>query len=140
MLDVATRAAVLSTLDDLRRDGEMGIPLITHDLVTAGQCADRIVVRYLGRIVEQGPAREVLHRPAHPYTKALLSAVPRLDPADRPARQILRGETPDPMSVAAGCRFHPRCPSAQPRCREIDPELRQPDAATADHRAACILV
>ena len=70
-------------------------------LSTAGQCADRIVVVDLGRIVEQGSARDVLHRPAHPYTRALLSAVPRLDPADRPGRQILRGETSDPMNVAA---------------------------------------
>lgn len=140
MLDVSTRAAVLSTLDGLRRGGEMGILLITHDLVTAGQHADRIVVMYLGRIVEQGPAREVLHHPAHPYTKALLSAVPRLDPADRPERQILRDETPDPINIPTGCRFHPRCPSAQLPCREVDPELRRPDAAPPQHRAVCILV
>ncbi|MGH3885163.1 MAG: oligopeptide/dipeptide ABC transporter ATP-binding protein [Pseudonocardiaceae bacterium] len=74
------------------------------------------------------------------FFRALLSAVPRLDPADRPQRQILTGETPDPASIPAGCRFHPRCPIVQPRCREIDPELRRPDAATAQHRAACILV
>lgn len=137
MLDVSTKTAVLSTLDGLRRDGQIGILLITHDLLTAGHFADRILVMYLGRIVEQGTAREVLQ---HPYTKALMSAVPRLDPARRPERQNLRGETPGPTGVPTGCRFHPRCPSSQQQCRELDPTLRRPDAATAEHRAACILI
>lgn len=96
---------------------------------------------YLGRIVEEATAQTILHGAVHPYTRALLSAVPRLDPADRPAgRQILRGETPDPVNVAAGCRFHPRCPSAQARCRDVDPALHRPDTAATGHRAACILV
>jgi len=95
---------------------------------------------YLGRIVEEGPARELLQHPAHPYTKALLSAVPRLDDDDRPERQILAGETPDPTSVSTGCRFHPRCPSVTRQCREVDPDLRGSIGVPDDHRAACILI
>ena len=122
MLDVSVRAGVLSLLDDLRRDG-LGILMITHDLATAAHYADRVLVMYLGRIVEQGPARAVIGAPAHPYTRALVSVVPRRDPRARTAPQILAGETPDPTRIPAGCRFHPRCPVAEPRCLEIDPAL-----------------
>jgi oligopeptide/dipeptide ABC transporter ATP-binding protein len=140
MLDVSVRAGVLSLLDGLRRDGDMGILMITHDLSTAAHFADRIAVMYLGRIVEQGPAREVVHNPQHPYTKALLSVVPKPDPRQRSAPQILQGETPDPVDVPSGCRFHPRCPIAIDRCSAEDPPLRQPAAATsASHEAACLL-
>jgi oligopeptide/dipeptide ABC transporter ATP-binding protein len=92
---------------------------------------------YLGRIVEEGPAAKVVSNPLHPYTKALLSVVPRRDPRDRARPQILTGEAPDAVRIPQGCRFHPRCPAALPECRCVDPELR-PDGA--DHRAACILV
>ena len=140
MLDVSVRAGVLSLLDGLRRDGDMGILMITHDLSTAAHFADRIAVMYLGRIVEQGPAREVIRNPQHPYTKALLSVVPKPDPRHRSAPQILQGETPDPVDVPSGCRFHPRCPIAVPRCSTEDPPLRHPAAATAaSHEAACLL-
>jgi peptide/nickel transport system ATP-binding protein len=111
--------------------------MITHDLSTAARFADRIAVMYLGRIVEEGPAAEVVANPQHPYTKALLSVVPRRDPRERTRPQILQGEAPDAVRIPQGCRFHPRCPLAQPECREIDPELRP---ASAAHRAACILV
>jgi oligopeptide/dipeptide ABC transporter ATP-binding protein len=141
MLDVSVRAGILSLLDDLRRNGDMAILMITHDLSTAAHFADRIAVMYLGRIVEQGPSREVVHNPQHPYTKALLSVVPKRDPRDRAPMQILRGETPNPVEIPSGCRFHPRCPVAQPECSSIDPELRPPRAAhSAEHEAACILV
>ncbi|MGE5137484.1 MAG: ABC transporter ATP-binding protein [Gemmatimonadota bacterium] len=139
MLDVSVRAGVLSLLDGLRRSGDMGILMITHDLSTAAHFADRIAVMYLGRIVEQGPAREVVRDPRHPYTRALLSVVPQRDPRQRSAPQILAGETPDPVDVPTGCRFHPRCPVAQGRCREEDPALRQPSAAASPaHQAACL--
>jgi len=141
MLDVSVRAGILTLLDRLRRDGGMSILMITHDLSTAAHFADRIAVMYLGRIVEEGPARAVVRNPLHPYTKALMSVVPKRDPRDRTRPQILQGETPNPIDVPSGCRFHPRCPVAEDRCRTIDPALHAPVDSTADtHRAACVLV
>jgi peptide/nickel transport system ATP-binding protein len=141
MLDVSVRAGVLTLLDTLRRDGDMGILMITHDLSTAARFADRIAVMYLGRIVEHGPASDVVRNPQHPYTKALLSVVPKRDPRERAAPQILKGETPNPIEVPPGCRFHPRCPVAVERCQVEDPQLRLPAAATSPaHQAACLLV
>jgi oligopeptide/dipeptide ABC transporter ATP-binding protein len=137
MLDVSVRAGILTLLDELRRSG-LGILMITHDLSTAAHFADRIAVMYLGRIVEEGPAREVVGNPKHPYTKALISVVPQRDPRAAATPQILKGETPNPIAIPRGCRFNPRCPIAIPECRETDPELRVPAGARADHRAACI--
>ena|SRR5438445_4318316 len=140
MLDVSVRAGVLQLLDRLRENG-LGILMITHDLSTAARFADRIAVMYLGRIVEEGPAREVIHDAQHPYTRALLSVVPRRDPRHRKRPQILTGETPDAVRIPSGCRFHPRCPVAIDDCRIHDPELHHPrDARTSEHKAACILV
>ncbi len=140
MLDVSIRAGVLSLLDSLRRTADMAILMITHDLSTAAHFADRIAVMYLGRIVEQGAAKDVVRNPQHPYTKALLSVVPKRDPRDRVRPQILRGETPNPVNVPAGCRFHPRCPIAVDRCRTEDPALRLPAGASAStHLTACHL-
>ena len=95
MLDVSVRAGILSLLDGLRKEG-MGILMITHDLSTAAHFADRIAVMYLGRIVEEGPAREVVRNPQHPYTRALITVVPKRDPREQMAPQILTGETPNP--------------------------------------------
>jgi peptide/nickel transport system ATP-binding protein len=115
--------------------------MITHDLSTAARFADRIAVMYLGRIVEEGPTREVVENPQHPYTRALLSVVPKRDPRERETPQILHGETPNSIQIPPGCRFHPRCPMAIPDCETVDPELRRPAAATDPaHRAACIRV
>ena len=137
MLDVSVRAGILTLLDELRRSG-LGILMITHDLSTAAHFADRIAVMYLGRIVEEGPAREVVSNPKHPYTKALISVVPKRDPRTTTEPQILRGETPNPIAIPRGCRFNPRCPIAIPECRTVDPELRTPAGAAASHLAACI--
>ena len=138
MLDVSVRAGVLELLDGLRRSG-LGILMITHDLSTAARFADRIAVMYLGRIVEEGPARDVVRNPQHPYTKALLSVVPSRDPRQRRTPEILRGEAPDAVRVPPGCRFHPRCPVAIEDCGSIDPVLERPAAASSPaHRAACI--
>ncbi len=134
MLDVSVRAGILAVLDDLRRRG-LGVLMITHDLSTAARFADRIAVMYLGRIVEEGPASSVIDNPQHPYTRALLSVVPRRDPRHRTEPQILRGETPNPVNVPPGCRFHPRCPVAFEECRVVDPAL----VAAGAHRAACLL-
>jgi oligopeptide/dipeptide ABC transporter ATP-binding protein len=137
MLDVSVRAGILTLLDQLRRSG-LGILMITHDLSTAAHFADRIAVMYLGRIVEEGPARDVVTDPKHPYTKALISVVPKRDPRTTTEPQILRGETPNPIAIPEGCRFNPRCPIAIPECRAVDPELRTPAGAAASHLAACI--
>jgi peptide/nickel transport system ATP-binding protein len=134
MLDVSVRAGVLELLDGLRRESTMGVVMITHDLSTAAHFADRIAVMYFGRIVETGPAREVVRHPRHPYTKALLSVVPQRDPRRRAVPQVLEGEPPDPTEVPPGCRFAPRCPYAVDACREQDPEL----AGAGNHRVACI--
>jgi peptide/nickel transport system ATP-binding protein len=137
MLDVSVRAGILGILDELRNQG-LAVLMITHDLSTAARFADRICVMYLGRIVEVGPARQVIESPRHPYTKALLSVVPRRDPRHRSDVQVLRGETPNPIEIPGGCRFHPRCPIAIDACRETDPDLRAA-AGEPDHRAACLL-
>lgn len=140
MLDVSVRAGILSLLDRLRSDGDMGIVMITHDLSTAAHFADRIAVMYLGRIVEEGSAQEVVRNPQHPYTKALMSVVPKRDPRDRTEPQILQGETPNPIDMPTGCRFHPRCPVAEERCKVTDPQLRVAGGPQQAHRAACVLV
>jgi len=138
MLDVSVRAGILSLLDGLRRTG-LGILMITHDLSTASHFADRIAVMYLGRIVEQGLAHDVVQDPQHPYTKALISVVPKRDPRDRTEPQILTGETPNPVRVPSGCRFHPRCPAAFDRCPRDDPVELLP-AGEDGHGAACWLL
>ena len=138
MLDVSVRAGILTLLDGLRKAG-LGILMITHDLSTAAHYADRICVMYLGRIVEEGPARDVVRNPQHPYTKALVSVVPKRDPRLTTQPQILTGEAPNPIDVPSGCRFHPRCPVAEARCRSEDPALHAAVAAgDAAHRAACL--
>jgi oligopeptide/dipeptide ABC transporter ATP-binding protein len=138
MLDVSVRAGILALLDDLRHSG-LGILMITHDLSTAARFADRIAVMYLGRIVEHGPSQEVVADPRHPYTKALISVVPRRDPRERSRPQILKGETPNPVTVPSGCRFHPRCPAVFDRCPVDDPVQLLP-AGSDGHGAACWLM
>ena len=135
MLDVSVRMGILTLLDALRAGG-LGIMMITHDLSTAAHFADRIYVMYLGRIVEEGPAARVIGDPAHPYTRALISAVPRPDPLEPSAPRILAGEAPDAAHVPPGCRFHPRCPIAAPDCADHDPRLIP--VGSGAHSAACI--
>jgi oligopeptide/dipeptide ABC transporter ATP-binding protein len=140
MLDVSVRASVLNLLDELRRERDMAVVMVTHDLSTAGHFADRIVVMYLGRVVEEGPAKEVLSSPQHPYTKALLSVVPKADPREASVRLTLAGETPNPVDLPSGCRFRTRCPLANDSCATLDPLLRQA-VPTSDprHLVACHL-
>jgi oligopeptide/dipeptide ABC transporter ATP-binding protein len=137
MLDVSIRADILNLISALARERGIGVVMITHDLSTVAAYADRIAVMYLGRIVEHGPAREVLANPRHPYAQALLSVVPIPDPSLRRRPVILAGETPDPSRIPSGCRFHPRCPIAIDRCATIDPPLID---VGHGHEAACILV
>ncbi|MFY9916363.1 MAG: ABC transporter ATP-binding protein [Nocardioidaceae bacterium] len=137
MLDVSVRAGILELLDQLRSTG-LGVLMITHDLTTAAHYADRIAVMYLGRIVEIGPSREVIARPRHPYTQALLSVVPRVDRLGS-KRIILSGEMSDGAAIPAGCRFHPRCPVAVEPCATADPILETVGSAVPTHWAACHL-
>ena len=144
-LDASVRGEILRLLLELRRTSGISVLIVTHDLGLAWTVADRVAVMYLGRIVEVGPTREVLLRPRHPYTRALLDVVP--DAVERKERRpLLTGEPPDPAQVPGGCRFHPRCPAlptgdaaragVDGACRGVDPEL----AGTASsHPAACHL-
>jgi oligopeptide/dipeptide ABC transporter ATP-binding protein len=136
MLDVSIRAEIINLLSDLRKTRRISVIFITHDLGTVGYFADRVAVMYLGRIVEIGPARGILSAPSHPYTKALLSVIPVPNPRLRKQRIILQGETPNPVDIPAGCRFHPRCPAAMDQCRVTDP---QPIQVAPGHTAACLM-
>ncbi len=140
-LDASIRGEILALMRSyVDRDG-VSIIAVTHDLGLAWNIADRVAVMYLGRIVEIGPAEDVLRNPQHPYTQALLSVVPEIEGMEQ---QILTGETPDPSRIPSGCRFHPRCPLVAngeaerlgivDRCRGVDLEL---EPQTAPHRVAC---
>lgn len=137
MLDVSIRADILNLLRQLRDEHGITILYITHDLATAAYFTDRIVVMYLGKIVEIGPTAAVLGEPQHPYTQALLSVIPVPNPRRRRKRIILVGETPNPIDLPSGCRFHPRCPQAFDQCPQTEPRLTSVDPA---HQAACLLV
>jgi peptide/nickel transport system ATP-binding protein len=137
MLDVSIRAEILNLLRDLRQRRGVSIVFITHDLSTVAYFADRIAVMYLGRIVETGMAREVIANPQHPYTKALISVIPVPNPRQRRERIILQGETPNPINIPSGCRFHPRCPVAIERCKSEDPAFVP---IGPDQQAACLLL
>lgn len=137
MLDVSIRAEIINLLADLRRSRGISVIFITHDLGTVGYFADRVAVMYLGRIVEIGAMREVLTDPKHPYTQALLSVIPVPNPRLRKKRLVLQGETPNPIDLPSGCRFHPRCPVAIDACRQTDPPLKD---MSETHQAACILL
>ncbi|NAS25665.1 ATP-binding cassette domain-containing protein [Herbidospora sp. NEAU-GS84] len=134
-LDASAQASVANLLVELVRELDMGMVFISHDLSVVRQIADRTAVMYLGRVVEAGPTRQVWSEPAHPYTKALISAVPRADGAGVLPVE-LPGDVPDPSRPPGGCRFHPRCPVALPSCAQDDPPL----TILRDGRsAACVL-
>jgi oligopeptide/dipeptide ABC transporter ATP-binding protein len=137
MLDVSIRADILNLLRQLRDEYGITILYITHDLATAAFFTDRVAVMYLGRIVEIGPTRSVLSDPKHPYTQALLSVIPVPNPRRRRKRLILEGETPNPIDLPAGCRFHPRCPVVTQACYQVDPALEQ---VGEGHQAACLRI
>jgi peptide/nickel transport system ATP-binding protein len=140
-LDASVRGEILQLLMQLREQMGLSILIVTHDLGLAWTVADRVAIMYLGRIVEIGPAEEVLQRPLHPYTKALLDVVPEAGGIERP---ILQGEPPDPKRIPEGCRFHPRCPvvaSGQAATLGIEARCRGEDLGLAElkpeHLAAC---
>ncbi|NCC53685.1 MAG: ABC transporter ATP-binding protein, partial [Spartobacteria bacterium] len=125
-LDVTIQAQVLDLLATLRRDLNMAILLITHNLGLLPRRVDRVYVMYAGKIVESGPVQRVLHQPLHPYTRALLQAVPRLNATGK--LNGIPGMVPSPRNWPQGCRFHPRCPHATERCRTEAPPLETTDA------------
>jgi peptide/nickel transport system ATP-binding protein len=122
-LDVSIRAQIVNLLEDLKREFDLTLVLVAHDLALIRHTCDRVAVMYLGEIVELGDAERVFEHPAHPYTRALLAAIPVPVPAARGRRQLPQGDPPSPAAPPPGCRFHPRCPHAEPICREQRPQL-----------------
>jgi oligopeptide/dipeptide ABC transporter ATP-binding protein len=123
-LDVSIQAQILNLFMDLRDELNLTYLFISHDLGVVEHLSDRVVIMYLGRVVEQGPVEEIFTKPNHPYTQALLSEVPRLE-AKRKTFSIIKGEIPSPLNPPPGCHFHPRCPHVMDRCKSEKPELRE---------------
>lgn len=135
-LDVSVQAQVINLLQDLQAEHNLAYLFIAHDLAVVEHISRRILVMYLGKVVEAGEAKEVCRKPRHPYTEALISAVPVVDPASKRKRIILSGDVPSPIHPPAGCPFHPRCPVVEARCKTEVPTLRE---LGNGHFAACHL-
>jgi len=134
MADVSVRALLLELLIQLKQDFNLTYLFITHDLATAKYICDRIAIMYLGLICEMGVLEHIYRRPLHPYTKALLTAVPVPDPHARRTEQLPKGEIPNPIDPPSGCRFHPRCPIAKADCAQVVPNMRELEPG---HFVAC---
>jgi len=133
-LDVSIQSQVLNLLVELKREFHLTYLFVAHNLAVVGYISDRIAVMYLGKIVELGPARELFAHPQHPYTMALISAIPQPVPGQTGDGIILTGEVPSPVNPPSGCRFRTRCPIAQPICAEVEPQLTP---KREGHLAAC---
>lgn len=134
MADVSVRSLLLDLMMQLKKEFDLTYLFITHDLATAKYICDRIGILYLGKLMEVSTVKEVYLTPLHPYTKALLAAVPVPDPTKRRTEPMPKGDIPNPINPPTGCRFHPRCHIARPDCSEIEPELRE---LTNGHFVAC---
>ncbi|MGZ8666554.1 MAG: ABC transporter ATP-binding protein [Solirubrobacterales bacterium] len=137
MLDASVRTQILTVLGDLRKRRGLSLLFITHDLSLAWSLCDRLAVMYLGRVVEQGSAVDVIERPRHPYTQALVDAIPVPAAGGGGRRELLAGELPDATDVPSGCRFHPRCPRRFEPCDRVDPPLIP--TGGPEQMAACLL-
>ena len=135
-LDVSIQAQILNLLMNLQKDLKLSYLFISHDLNVVRHISNRVGVMYLGRIVELGDTEDVYCRPMHPYTQALLSAIPKKDPAEKKVRIRLEGDVPNPASPPPGCAFHNRCPHCMDLCKEQAPESRELEPG---HRVACHL-
>ncbi|MGB7323219.1 MAG: oligopeptide/dipeptide ABC transporter ATP-binding protein [Albidovulum sp.] len=133
-LDVSIQADVLNLLKQIQRDMGLTFLFISHDLSVVAHTCDHLAVMYLGRLVETAPTRQLFAAPRHPYTKALFSAIPSLDPDDRGGAQKLEGEIPSPTNQPPGCKFHTRCPFAIDRCKVEEPQLENPGDG---HEVSC---
>ncbi|MDY5060656.1 ABC transporter ATP-binding protein [Staphylococcus simulans] len=136
-LDVSVQSQVLNLLDDLQEEFNLSYLFIAHDLSVVKHVSDYIGVMYLGHIVEQGPSDEIYNNPKHPYTQALISAIPEIDPEKRKERILLTGDLPSPANPPTGCPFHTRCPIAQEACKTTKPKYKE---VSQDHFAACLLI
>jgi oligopeptide/dipeptide ABC transporter ATP-binding protein len=134
-LDVSVQAQVLNLFSRIRQQMNLTMLFVTHDLAVVGHIADRVAVMYLGRIVEVAPTRELFSHPRHPYTEALMSAIPMPNPGQRRQRIVLQGDIPSPISPPSGCAFHTRCPYVLPACSQARPALR---LIGPEHATACI--
>ena len=137
-LDVSIQAQLLELFAAIKRDHGTSILFVSHNLAVVRKLCERVLVMYLGRVVEEGPTEEVFLRPRHPYTRMLLESVPLLDPARERARLAtlaVQGETPSAVDRPSGCHFHTRCPAAQPMCADRSPE---PEDVAKSHQVACL--
>jgi oligopeptide/dipeptide ABC transporter ATP-binding protein len=136
-LDVSIQAQIVNLLSDLQEDLGLAYLLISHDLKVVRYMSHRVAVMYLGRIVETAPADDLFASPMHPYTRALLSAVPTPDPEKRRLRVLIDGDPPSPLDPPKGCAFHPRCPKAKPGTCDVEAPRLTPSDASPNHRVAC---
>ena len=139
-LDVSIQSQVLNLLNDLQKEYRLTYLFIAHNLSVVEHISDRVGVMYLGKMVEVAAREELFKNPLHPYTKALISAIPIPDPGLKRDRVILEGDVPSPLNPPNGCNFHPRCPIAIERCGQEEPELRNVGTAANEHWVACLLV
>ena len=135
-LDVSVQAQIINLLQDLQAARGLAYLFIAHDLAVVEHISHRVMVLYLGKIVEVAEAKALMRAPKHPYTQALISAVPEVDPETKRKRIVLPGEVPSAIHPPSGCPFHPRCPVAEARCQTESPALRE---LGAQHHAACHL-